>query len=460
MTDDPTIAAVRRAAESAPTDLPLRLHLAHLLAAADRPDEAITELSAVLSADSQHPGARDLMMRILGGDSVVVDRPAVDPPADHLPVDSPAVDPLVDPPADSPAVDPPANSPANSPADSPAVDPPPAPIAAGRDPGRFDWTAAEDQLGDIAAPMFTGQAGQTAAAEPVPAFDAERPAVRLSDVGGMQAVKDRLNAAFLAPLHNPELRRLYGKSLRGGMMLYGPPGCGKTFLARALAGELGASFISAGLAEILDMWVGSSERNLHELFSQARRSTPCVLFLDEIDALGQKRSQTQNSAIRGTVNQLLTELDGISSQNEGLYVLAATNQPWDVDPAMRRPGRLDRTVLVLPPDRPAREAIFRYHLAHRPVEGIDLAALAGATDGYSGADIAYVCESATEHALMDGVRSGTARMIGMADLRAALADVTPSTGAWLETARTVVQYGQDDGTFGELKAYLKKSKHW
>jgi AAA+ superfamily predicted ATPase len=434
MTDDPGIAAVRRAAEAAPTDLPLRLHLAQLLAAADRPDEAITELSAVLSTDPQHPGARELMMRILGGGSAVVGRLGEDPPAADPPTDAPGADPLT-------------------------VDPPATPITAGPDSGRFDWSAAEDQLGDIAAPMFTGQT-KPDAAEPEPAFDAERPAVRLNDVGGMQAVKDRLNAAFLAPLNNPELRRLYGKSLRGGMLLYGPPGCGKTFLARALAGELGASFISAGLAEILDMWVGSSERNLHELFSQARRSTPCVLFLDEIDALGQKRSQTQNSAIRGTVNQLLTELDGISSQNEGLYVLAATNQPWDVDPAMRRPGRLDRTVLVLPPDRLAREAIFRYHLAHRPVAGIDLAALAGATDGYSGADIAYVCESATEHALLDGVRSGTARMIGMADLRAALADVTPSTGAWLETARTVVQYGQDDGTFGELKSYLKKRKHW
>jgi len=423
MTDDPAIAAIRRAVASAPKDVPLRLHLAQLLVESGRPDEAIGELSVVLGADPVHRGARELMAKALGA-----------PMAGQHP--------------DSPA---PPNSPV---APDPTREDVSTPVS-----GAFDWTAAEDQLGDLAAPMFTGASDQSAS-EPDAAFDIERPEVRLTDVGGMQAVKDRLNAAFLAPLRNPELRKLFGKSLRGGMLLYGPPGCGKTFLAKALAGELGAAFLSAGLAEILDMWVGSSERNLHDLFSQARRNAPCVLFLDEIDALGQKRSQTHHSAIRGAVNQLLTELDGVNSQNEGLYVLAATNQPWDVDPALRRPGRLDRTLLVLPPDRPARESIFRYHLAHRPVEGIDLAELAGGTEGFSGADIAFVCESASELALLDGVRTGLARMIGMSDLRAALDSIRPSTGPWLETVRTVVQYGQDDGTFAELKSFLKKSKRW
>jgi len=439
MTDDPAIAAIRRAVASAPKDVPLRLHLAQLLVDSGRPDEAIGELSVVLGADPVHRGARELMAKALGA-----------PMAGQHP------DSQTNPPAQT-------NSPAQpNPPELPyspvAPDPTREDVSTPAD-GAFDWTAAEDQLGDLAAPMFSGAPDQNAS-EPAAAFDIERPEVRLADVGGMQAVKDRLNAAFLAPLRNPELRKLFGKSLRGGMLLYGPPGCGKTFLAKALAGELGAAFLSAGLSEILDMWVGSSERNLHDLFSQARRSAPCVLFLDEIDALGQKRSHTHHSAIRGAVNQLLTELDGVSTHNEGLYVLAATNQPWDVDPALRRPGRLDRTLLVLPPDRPARESIFRYHLAHRPVEGIDLAELARGTEGFSGADIAFVCESASELALLDGVRTGLARMIGMSDLRAALDSIRPSTGPWLETARTVVQYGQDDGTFAELKSFLKKSKRW
>lgn len=129
-----------------------------------------------------------------------------------------------------------------------------------------------------------------------------------------------------------KLRRLYGKSLRGGLLLYGPPGCGKTFVARAVAGELGAKFLSVSVNDVLDMWIGNSERNMHEVFETARRQAPCVVFLDELDALGGKRSRTHSSGMRNTVNQLLTELDGVdAAANEGVFVLGATNVPWDVD---------------------------------------------------------------------------------------------------------------------------------
>ena len=154
-------------------------------------------------------------------------------------------------------------------------------------------------------------------------------------------------------MRNPELRKLYGKSLRGGLLLYGPPGCGKTFIARAVAGELGARFITVSFADLIDMFVGRSERNIHELFEVARRNAPCVVFLDEVDAIGQKRSQLRNTPMRSAVNQLLLELDDVASDNTGVFLLAATNHPWDVDSALRRPGRFDRTLLVLPPDGPA-----------------------------------------------------------------------------------------------------------
>jgi SpoVK/Ycf46/Vps4 family AAA+-type ATPase len=282
--------------------------------------------------------------------------------------------------------------------------------------------------------------------------------LRLSDVGGMADVKARLEASLLAPLRNPELARLYGKSLRGGLLLYGPPGCGKTFIARAVAGEMGARFLAVSLADVLDMYIGQSERNVQELFEVARANSPCVIFLDEVDALGQKRSQQRNSGGRGSVNQLLSEMDGLNNNNDGVFVLGATNHPWDVDVALRRPGRFDRMLLVLPPDEPAREAILRYHLQDRPIANVDAGKLARKTDGLSGADLAYVCETAAERALLDSARTGNLRMIEMGDLEAAVREVRPSIGPWLETARNVAQFANQDGSYDDLLAYLRQRR--
>jgi SpoVK/Ycf46/Vps4 family AAA+-type ATPase len=328
-------------------------------------------------------------------------------------------------------------------------------------PPRYDWSQAEDELRDVLPAMFIGEGDEDSASagiDEADAYDAEHTGLKLADVAGMTEVKARLEAAFLAPMRNPELRRLYGKSLRGGLLLYGPPGCGKTFIARAVAGELGARFIAVSFADIIDMFVGQSERNIHELFEIARRNAPCVLFLDEVDAIGQKRSQLRHTPMRSAVNQLLLELDDISGNNEGVFLLAATNHPWDVDSALRRPGRFDRTLLVLPPDGAAREGVFRYHLKDRPVAGIDLGKLAKQTDGYSGADIAHICETAAERALMDSVRRGEPRMIGTPDLEAAIAEVKPSLGAWFETARNVALFANEGGTYDDLAAYLRKRR--
>ncbi|WP_299055167.1 ATP-binding protein [uncultured Nocardioides sp.] len=400
MTD--LIASLTRAVEAAPDDLPLRLHLARQLVDAGRGAEAVEHAAAVLARDPGSTEARTLM------------QDALTPPGQA-----------------------------------------PAPLETGAPRTGFDWTRAEQDLGSPVEPMFAEAAPHDSQ---VPAYDVEGARITLADVGGMTDVKKRLHAAFLAPLRNERLRTMYRKSLRGGLLMYGPPGVGKTFIARALAGELDAQFLAVGIADIFEMYIGSSERNVQELFATARASAPCVLFLDEVDALGRKRSQSTSDAYRSVVNQLLYELDSVGNENEGVFVLAATNAPWDVDPALRRPGRLDRTLLVLPPDRDAREAIWQTHLRERPIAGVDVRRLAKLTDGYTGADIAHLCESAAEIALMDSVETGEPRMIGQADLEAALRDLRPSVGPWFESARNVAMFANDDGSYDELLAYLRKHK--
>ncbi len=435
MQPEPTVLdSLRRAVEAMPDDVLLRLHLATMLLRAGQRDEAVRQLGAVLQRD---PGNAEALGLLREGPAEA--EGAGQPPAAGL--DNSAERSVVPPAA------------------------PPGAPGEGAGPGQppqYDWSQAEDELRDVLPARFIGDApgadSASAGLEEADAYDAEHAGLTLADVAGMTEVKQRLEAAFLAPMRNPELRRLYGKSLRGGLLLYGPPGCGKTFIARAVAGELGARFIAVSFADIIDMFVGQSERNIHELFEIARRNAPCVLFLDEVDAIGQKRSQLRHTPMRSAVNQLLLELDDISGHNEGVFLLAATNHPWDVDSALRRPGRFDRTLLVLPPDAAAREEVFRYHLKDRPVAGIDLARLARQTDGYSGADIAHICETAAERALMDSVRLGEPRMIGLGDLEAAIGEVKPSLGAWFDTARNVALFANEGGTYDDLAAYLRKRR--
>jgi SpoVK/Ycf46/Vps4 family AAA+-type ATPase len=284
---------------------------------------------------------------------------------------------------------------------------------------------------------------------------AEAPGLTLADVAGLEGVKRRLELAFLGPMRNPDLRRAYGKPLRGGLLLYGPPGCGKTFVAKAVAGELGAKFISIGLSDVLNLWLGESERNVHEIFETARRNAPCVVFFDELDGLGRKRSLSRQSAERNVITQLLAELDNVQSENEGIFVLAATNHPWDVDSALRRPGRFDRTLLVLPPDRAAREFILKRGLSGRPVSRIDTASVAAKTDGFSGADLVHLCEAAVEFAMEDSLRTNRIRPIAEEDFRRALEEVRPSTRSWFSTARNYAEFANEGGMFDDLLEYLR-----
>ena len=405
MPDDVLLTSLLTAVEAAPEDVPLRLHVAGLLAERGRPAEALQHCSQALARDPGNAEALALLQRITAA----------------------------------------------------MAQPTPPPVTPQPEPQRvrgFDWAKAEEEVADITEPVPAQGNAPTPVVE-----DIEKPAVRLADVGGMQQVKERLELAFLGPMRNPQLAKAFGKSLSGGLLLYGPPGCGKTFIARAVAGELGASFFSVGISDVLDMYTGQSERNLARIFAEARRHAPCVLFFDEMDALGQKRSHLSHaSTMRNTVNQMLAEMDSVATDNDGVFVLGATNHPWDVDSALRRPGRFDRMVLVLPPDAPARAAILSYHLRERPVSEVNLDRIVRLTEHFSGADLAHVCTTAAERALALSMRDGRLHALTTKDLEAAVREIRPSTGPWFATARNVVAFANTDGEYDDLSAYLRRNK--
>ncbi len=286
----------------------------------------------------------------------------------------------------------------------------------------------------------------------------QRPKERFQDVGGMQRVKDEISIKIIQPLANPDLFKAFGKKLGGGILLYGPPGCGKTFIAKATAGEINAKFISIGLHDILDMWIGNSEKNLHEIFEVARRNTPCVLFFDEVDALGASRQDLKQSAMKHTINQFLSEMDHISTDNSGVLVLAATNAPWSVDAAFRRPGRFDRVIFVEPPDEKAREEILKSMLNEKPVAEIDVSKIVKLTSNYSGADLKAIIDIAVENKLRESMLKGSIQPVETKDLVAAVKQHKPTTLEWLSSARNYALYANESGLYDDILKYLNIKK--
>ena len=291
--------------------------------------------------------------------------------------------------------------------------------------------------------------------EPEEVVEIERPQITFSDVGGMDALKEEIRLKIIYPLTHAEMFKAYGKSIGGGILMYGPPGCGKTHLARATAGEVKASFISVGIHDVLDMWIGNSERNLHELFEQARRNSPCVLFFDEVDALGASRTDMKTSAGRHLINQFLSELDGVKASNEGVLILGATNAPWHLDSAFRRPGRFDRILFVPPPDAAARAGILRLHLRGKPVEDVDVEAVAKKADGFSGADLKAVIDITIENKLREAMKAGVPSPIRTKDLMVGVAAQKATTREWFATAKNYALYSNQGGVYDDILTYMK-----
>jgi len=281
---------------------------------------------------------------------------------------------------------------------------------------------------------------------------------RFIHIAGMDDLKKSIRLQIIEPFINPGLFAKFRKKAGGGILLYGPPGCGKTMLARAVANECNASFLAIGISEILSMWQGESERNLALMFDKARSQKPCVMFFDELDALAFARSKASSDVSRKIVNEFLSQLDGFDSANDQVLILAATNMPWDVDPAMKRPGRFARQVFVPPPDAVARTRIIELALESVPHGTVDAAAIARATEQFSGADVDALVERAKEYVLTEYLETRREREITQEDLVRAAAELVPTTQDWLRTARNLVKYAGGDDSYRDLERYLKANK--
>lgn len=285
----------------------------------------------------------------------------------------------------------------------------------------------------------------------------EKPDITFENVGGLNTVKEEIKKAIVYPFQKPELYKMYGKKAGDGILLYGPPGCGKTFIARAAAGECNTSFLSMKISDILSKWLGSSERNIRKAFDTAAQYKPAILFFDEIDALGGKRSGTTSVYAKRVVNELLTALDGLEGPQEQLLTLAATNEPWAVDPALRRPGRFSKLILVPPPDVEARKQIFLIHLRERPVEpNLDYEGLSKRTEGYSSADIAQICTEAADIPLEQALKGGKPRKITNEDFNEVIEKRSSSLTPWFKLAKSNIKNSEEEETFQSLMDLIEK----
>ncbi|MBN2489178.1 MAG: AAA family ATPase [Methanosarcinaceae archaeon] len=273
------------------------------------------------------------------------------------------------------------------------------------------------------------------------------PNIGFDDIGGLESVKEDIRKAIIYPFTHKDLYKMYGQKAGEGILLYGPPGCGKTMMAKAAAKECGADFISVKTSSIVSKWVGASEKNVKQVFETARQCEKSIIFFDEIDSIAGRRSESEDYAKR-VVNELLAQMDGVDTADDNLLILAATNEPWAIDPALRRPGRFSKLVFIPEPDLDARAAIFKLNLKGRPIsDDVDVNRLAGITESYSGADISAICKEAADIPLGEALRGGEARKIAMKDFVTVLQGRKPSILSWYVEARAEVRKSGEEAVF-------------
>jgi SpoVK/Ycf46/Vps4 family AAA+-type ATPase len=305
-------------------------------------------------------------------------------------------------------------------------------------------------------PMVVTEGTNPAALENVEKKE-EKP-VLLTEIGGMKETKSELQSKIIQPFLTMGLSGIFRKKGTGSVLLYGPAGCGKSLFAKAIAGECQAQFMPAPITESLSPYQAINEEHIKELFETARTHKRALLFFNELDALSNSRGKSSSLALRRVIDQLLWEMDQNKNGSDKILVVGATCMPWDVDPPCTRPGRFDKMIFISPPDKEAREVIFRSKLAGRPAEPLDFCQLASWTNLYSATDIEYVVELATEQVLHDILTKGIERPIQMSDLRESIAATRSTTIEWLRTMKNYVKYANEDGLYDDVEVYLLRQK--
>jgi len=260
----------------------------------------------------------------------------------------------------------------------------------------------------------------------------EKPKLNFTNVAGMEHMKETIKKFIVYPFKDPELAKKYGMQAGGGVLLYGPPGCGKTFVAKATAGECTANFLNAKISDMVDMYAGNTEKNIHKVFETARQNSPAIVFMDEMEALGGKREGDSQQHMKMAVNQLLAEMDGVEGTTENILVMGATNMPWEVDPALRRSGRFGSMIYIPPPDHKSRVAILKLECKNRPISGINFSRLGRATIGYSAADMKQIVKEASMIPWEQEFKTGKGRDINMGDFLSVIKKRKSTLPPWYE----------------------------
>jgi SpoVK/Ycf46/Vps4 family AAA+-type ATPase len=440
------IDALGRALAADPANGPLWLHYADLLAQADRPDEAIAAYRSALPHVSEPASAIVPLVALLRQSGQLAE--ALIRAEGHLETE------------DHPALRLELARVLFAKGDATGARRAYDAARLANDELEDDMLDALPQLEDEARPVSTG-ADPVTASEWTSHLEVERPDVSFADVAGLTDVKKQIELRIIAPFKNPAIFQAFKRKAGGGILMFGPPGCGKTFLARATAGEVGARFVTVGVHDMVDRYWGESEKMVHALFREARALSPTVLFFDEFDALGASRGKSESQFWRTLVAQLLQEMDGVDGPNQDVLAIAATNLPWNIDPAFRRPGRFDRVVFIPPPDEAGRAEILARKLRTLPGgEAIPAGKLAAKTPLMTGADLVALCDRATEHALSRSLDSGRVEPVTLADVERELAGMTSTAREWFASARNYAKYGNEAGGYDDLVNYLKAHKLW